>query len=217
MRQDMLRRRGLFAALGAVAGALAVGTRRVAAQAASTFQPVRHAQDDWLDKVPGKHRIVLDVTSAAGVTDALRFVGNIYEGHRTGYGVEQSDLAVVVVLRHTATAFAYGDDLWGKHGKSLAESTSYSNPGATEPPKTNPYNTAPGNALGGLAKRGVQFMVCGTASRGISRRLAGDGGDAEALYKAMIANMIPSSRIVPAGVISITRAQEYGYGVVHVG
>ena len=58
---------------------------RVAAQvAATTFRPVVHEQDQWLDKLTGKHRVVVDVTSAVGVTDMLRFVGNIYEGNRTG-------------------------------------------------------------------------------------------------------------------------------------
>ena len=100
----MLRRRGLLAALGAAAGALAIGTRRLAAQAAATtFRPVYHEQDEWFDKVAGRHRVVVDVTSAVGVADVL------------------------------------------------------------------------------------------------------------------VANMIPSSRIVPAGVIAVTRAREYGYSVRHVG
>jgi hypothetical protein len=69
----MLHRRGLLAALGAVAGALAIGTRRVAAQvAATTFRPVVHDQDQWLDKLTGKHRVVVDVTSAVGVIAMTR-------------------------------------------------------------------------------------------------------------------------------------------------
>ena len=216
MSQDMLHRRGLLAALGAAAGALAIGTRRVAAQVASTtFRPVVHEQDQWLDKLTGKHRVVVDVTSAVGVTDMLRFVGNIYEGNRTGYGVEQSDLATVVILRHSATSFGYSDVLWAKYGKGLSDATSYAIPAGGEVPKTNPYYTAA--ALEGLVKRGVQFGVCATASRAISRRLAGSGGDAEAIFKELVANLNPSSRIVPAGVIALTRAQEYGYSVLHVG
>jgi len=216
MRQDMLHRRGLLAALGTAAGALAVGTRRVAAQAAATtFRPVFHEQDAWFDKIAGKHRVVVDVTSSAGVTDVLRFVNNIYEGNRTGYGLEQSDLATVIVLRHSATSFGYSDAVWAKYGKSLLEATNYVVPAGAEPPKGNPFYTA--TTLEGLVKRGVQFAVCGTASRGLSRRVAGTSGDAEAVYKEMVANMIANSRIVPAGVIALTRAQEYGYSVLHVG
>ena len=64
---------------------------------------------------------------------------------------------------------------------------------------------------------GVQFGVCDTASHGLARRLAGPGGDAEATYKEMVASMIPNSRLLVAGVIGVTRAQEYGYSVVHAG
>jgi intracellular sulfur oxidation DsrE/DsrF family protein len=217
MMKNTVERRGLLAVLGGALGAFAIGTRRVAAQAATTFQPARHDQDAWLDKMPGKHRIVIDVTTAAGVPDAIRFAGNIYEGSRTAYDLAESDIAMVVILRHSATAFGYNDTIWGKHAKSLVNATSYTNPRDPELPKGNPYNSAPRNQLDGLVKRGVQFMVCGTASRGISRSLAGQGGDAEATFKEMAANLIPNARIVPAGVIGVTRAQEYGFSAIHAG
>ena len=86
----------------------------------------------------------------------------------------------------------------------------------TDLPNTNPYNAAPRSAFDALAKRGVQFMVCDTASHRFARMLAGSG-DGEAVYKEMAANLIPSSRYVPAGVIGTTRAQEYGYSRLFVG
>ena len=87
---------------------------------------------------------------------------------------------------------------------------------ASDLPNTNPYNAAPRSAFDALAKRGVQFMVCDTASHRFARMLAGSG-DGEAVYKDMAANMIPNSRFVPAGVIGTTRAQEYGYSLLFVG
>jgi intracellular sulfur oxidation DsrE/DsrF family protein len=213
MTNDKMQRRGLLAAFGGAVGALVVGTRRVAAQATSAFQPARHDQDAWLDKMPGKHRIVLDVTSPGGVPDAIRFAGNIFEGSKTAYGLEDKDIAMVIVLRHSATGFGYSDAIWAKHGAMLGGAPA----AGAEAPKGNPQNAPPRNALDALAKRGVQFMVCGTASRGISRRIAGQGGDAEAVYKEMVGSMIPSSRIVAAGVIGVTRAQEYGFNVIHAG
>ena len=124
---------------------------------------------------------------------------------------------MIVILRHSATAFGYSDAIWSKHGRALAGFTSYADPENSEPPTGNPFTGAPRNALDGLAARGVQFAVCDRASRGTSRRLAGQGGDADAIYAEMVANMIPSSRLVSAGVIGVTRAQEYGYSVIHVG
>jgi hypothetical protein len=63
----------------------------------------------------------------------------------------------------------------------------------------------------------VQFAVCDQASHGVARRIAGSSGDADATYKEMVASMIPNSRLVVIGVIGVTRAQEYGYSVVHAG
>jgi intracellular sulfur oxidation DsrE/DsrF family protein len=68
-----------------------------------------------------------------------------------------------------------------------------------------------------MVKRGVQFMVCATASRGVSRMLAGPNGDAEAAFKELSANLIPNARLVSAGVIGVTRAQEYGYSLIYAG
>ena len=214
MTNDMKGRRSLMSGIGALAAAFALGSRRVAAQApaASTFEPARHAEDAWLDAIPGKHRVVIDTTSSVGVPDAVRFTSNILAGNKDAYGLEDAESAMLVILRHGATAFGYSDVIWAKYGEALARFTNYSDPESTGPPTGNPFT-----ALGDLAARGVQFAVCNRASRGTARRLAGQDGDAEAVYQEMVANMIPSSRLVVAGVIGVTRAQEYGYSVIHVG
>ncbi|MDA1185510.1 MAG: hypothetical protein O2930_12805 [Acidobacteria bacterium] len=219
MTNDMRGRRSLMASIGACAAAFTLGSRKVAAQtpAASTFTPARHAEDSWLDAIPGKHRVILDTTSSVGVPDAVRFASNILAANKEAYGLEDSDTAMIVVLRHSATAFGYSDAIWAKYGEALAGFTSYADPDSTGPPTGNPFTAAPSHELDGLAARGVQFAVCDRASRGTSRRLAGQGGDADAIYAEMVANMIPGSRLVSAGVIAVTRAQEYGYSVLHVG
>ena len=211
-------RRSLISGMSAVAAAFAVGARPASAQtAAAPFQPARHPQDGWLDKIPGKHRVVFDVTSSRGVPEALHFANNIYSGNKSLYGLDEADLAVVIILRHSATAFGYSDAIWAKHGKVLTQAASYTDPKGGEPPTVNPFNATRIETINEMAKRGVQFGVCDTASHNLARRLAGPSGDADATYKEMVASMIPSSRLVVAGVISVTRAQEYGYSVVHAG
>ncbi len=209
MKQDVKGRRQLVAGLGAAATAVAVGARP-SAQAPAHFMPTRHSQDEWMGKMTGSHRVIFDVTSAEGLPDVIRFVGNLYTGHQSGYDVPESDLAVIVVLRHSATAYGYNNTLWAKHGAELASK-------AASPPVGNPYDSGDRVQLSTLAKRGVQFMVCGTASRGLSRRLAGEKGDADAMFKEMEANLISSARIVPAGVVGVTHAQEYGFTYLFVG
>jgi intracellular sulfur oxidation DsrE/DsrF family protein len=218
MTNKMWPRRSLISGMSAVAAAFALGARPASAQtAAAPFQPARHPQDEWLDKTPGKHRVVFDVTSSRGVPEALHFANNIYSGNKSMYGLDEADLAVVIILRHSATAFGYSDAIWAKHGKALAAATSYTDPKSSESPKVNPFNATRIETFDEMAKRGVQFGVCDTASHNLARRLAGPSGDADATYKEMIASMIPSSRLLVAGVIGVTRAQEYGYSVVHAG
>ena len=218
MTNKMRARRSLMSGMSAVAAALALDARPASAQtAAPPFQPARHPQDEWLDKIPGKHRVVFDVTSSRGVPEALHFANNIYSGNKSMYGLDEADLAVVIILRHSATAFGYSDAMWAKHGKALAAAASYTDPKGGESPTVNPFNATRIETVNEMAKRGVQFGVCDQASHGLARRIAGSSGDADATYKEMVASMIPSSRLLVVGVIGVTRAQEYGYSVVHVG
>jgi intracellular sulfur oxidation DsrE/DsrF family protein len=210
-KQNLQQRRTLITGLGAIAAAGALQARSAEGQtvAAESFTPTLHTQDEWMSAMKGQHRIVLDVTSPAGVPDAIRFAGNLLTGHKNGWGVEESDVAVLVCFRHGATPFGYTDAIWSKYGKTI-------DPKATPPPSANPYNSGEQVQLAGLAKRGVQFMVCGTASRGLAGRIAGPSGDVEAVLKEMGANLIPSARIVPAGVVAVVHAQERRFALISV-
>jgi intracellular sulfur oxidation DsrE/DsrF family protein len=212
MSSDTQNRRALLlAGLGMAATSVNLGARGAQAQPAATpFTPARHEQDAWMSAMPGKHRVVLDVVTPAGVPDGIRFAGNVLTHNKSGYGVEESEMAVIVVLRHSATAYGYSDAIWSKYGKSIDAK-------ATPPPAANPFNSGERMQLSGLAKRGVQFMVCGSASRGLAGRIAGQGGDTDAVLKEMTANLIPNARIVSAGVVGVTHAQEHGFTLIYVG
>lgn len=206
--------------MGAAVATMALAGTRAGAQAPATpqaaaFQPARHDKDAWLDKIPGKHRMVLDVTTASGVGEALGFANNLFAGNKSGYDLNDPDLAMVICLRHFATVFAFTDLIWANYGRAMADAVKYT-ARASDLPNTNPYNAAPRSTLNGLAKRGVQFMICDTASHRFARMLAGSG-DGEAVYQEMATNMIRGSRFVPAGVVGTTRAQEYGYSLLFVG
>ncbi len=200
-----------MAGLGMAAASVTVGVRGARAQGAtSPFTPGRHEQDAWMSAMPGKHRVVLDIVSPEGVPDGIRFAGNLFFGNKSGYGVEESEVGLIMVLRHSATAYGFADAIWSKYGKSLDAK-------ATPPPTANPYNSGERMQLAGLAKRGVQFMVCGTASRGLAGRIAGPGGEADAVLKEMTANLIPNARMAAAGVVGVTHAQEHGFTLLYVG
>ncbi len=213
MANQIKGRRAMIAGLGAAATAGALGGREARAQATSTsapFTPALHTEDAWMSAMRGVHRIVLDVTTPEGVPDGIRFAGNLFNGHKAGYGVEEADVAIIMCLRHGATAYGYGDAIWSKYGKTIDAK-------ATPPLTANPFNSGARMQFSDLAKRGVQFMVCGTASRGLAGRIAGPGGDADAVLKEMAANLNPSARIVAAGVVGVIHAQERGFTPMYVG
>lgn len=204
-------RRAIITGLGMAATSATIGVRGVEAQAARPpFTPARHDIDAWMGAMPGKHRVVLDIVTPEKVVEGLRFAGNVFNGNKSGYGVEESEMAIIVVLRHTATPYGFGDAIWAKYGKILEPKT-------TPPPAANPHNSGERMLLSGLAKRGVQFMLCGTASRLYAGRIAGPGGDTDAVLKEITANLVPNARLVSAGVVGVTHAQEYGFSMLYVG
>jgi intracellular sulfur oxidation DsrE/DsrF family protein len=230
--QSLMARRSFLGRLGlgvGIAGAAAVGAPGALADAASatseeTFRPARHAQDDWLDAIPGVHRYVFDCTTPDGLALALQFAGNYYTTNENAYGLKDTDLAVLIIARHHATAFGYKDAIWAKYGKQLSEQAEFTDPKTKDAPTVNLYAAAGDGQTGvagrmdGLIKKGVQFGVCNTASRGISGRIAkATGGNADAILAEIGANLIPNARFVPAGIVAVNRAQEHGYSFVTPG
>jgi intracellular sulfur oxidation DsrE/DsrF family protein len=68
-----------------------------------------------------------------------------------------------------------------------------------------------------LGSKGVQFAVCGLATKVIAGLLAGKTGDAAAIEAELRSNLVPNARIVPAGISAVNRAQEHGYSFAYVG
>jgi intracellular sulfur oxidation DsrE/DsrF family protein len=219
-------RRSFLTNLGVAASAagvtLAAGATSAHAQTPSNgrWQPARHAQDDWFDKLPGKHRMFFDTTTAAAVADAIWFSGNFYIANKSAYGLESSDLAVIICMRHGSTAFGYNDAIWAKYGALLSRQAEFTDPKTKEAPKVNYYAptglTTPvrGRSLETVMKMGVQFAICSQSSHGIAGMIANaTGGKADDVYNEIAANLIGQARFVPAGIIAVNRAQEYGYSI----
>lgn len=202
-------RRAMLTGLGAAAiGALGVTTVEAQSSPAAGFTPALFDADAWMSAMTGRQRVVLDVESPERMPDAIRFAGNIFTAHKTAYGLDEAETAMIICFRHSATPMGYTDAIWSKYGKVID---------AKNAPTANPYNSGDRQQLADLARRGVQFMVCGTASRGLATRIAGPGGDVEAVMKEMQGNVIPSGRIVAAGIVGVIHAQNRGFALIHVG
>src|SRR5262245_59297862 len=120
-RRPFLSRLGVGAAtLGAI-----FGGRAAAAQAQQgddrRWRARRHAQDDWLDELPGDHRLVFDATTADGFEKATRYAHNYLLASDNAYALKSGDLAIVVIARHLATVFGYNDAMWAKYGTPLSQ------------------------------------------------------------------------------------------------
>ena len=71
-----------------------------------------------------------------------------------------------------------------------------------------------GRSLETVMKMGVQFAICSQSSHGIAGMIANaTGGKADDVYNEIAANLIGQARFVPAGIIAVNRAQEYGYSI----
>jgi len=225
-RRSFLSRFGTgLATLGAALGA---GTASTFAQGASDrqWQPARHAEDDWYDKLPGKHRMILDAVSGQGAGDALHFASNVLTTSKSGYGLESADLAVVICLRHGATAVAFNDAMWAKYSAPLSARAKLNDPKTHAPAVVNVYNSndyrgllANGAAtIDALIKQGVHFAVCDQSTHGYAEGFARrTESKAEAVYKDLTSSLIGNSHMVPSGIVAVGHAQEHGYAYAYCG
>ena len=230
MADNVSGRRAFIAGVGAAVTTIGVGGAEASAQLAQSagapFRASRHAEDDWMDKMTGRHRMVIDGVTANGAGDAVLFANNLYVANQSAYRLNDADLSVIVVMRHFATPFAFTDAMWAKYGKAMSPMINFKDPKSHQAPTTNLYNspafglTLPnlGNTIDGLITHGVQFAVCDMAMHFVATQLAAAGsGNADAIYKDFTSNLIPNSHVVPAGVVAVNRAQERMYTLIYAG
>jgi intracellular sulfur oxidation DsrE/DsrF family protein len=133
-----------------------------------------------------------------------------------GYGVPESDLGVVVVLRHNAIPIGLNDSMWTKY--KLGEMFKIDDPATKAPALRNPFVNVkagdlplPDMALEKLSARGVKFGVCAMAIRHFSSVVAHKMGlDAEKVRQEWVAAALPGVQVVPSGVLAVNGAQARG-------
>lgn len=178
------------------------GIAKAQTKPAAPFVPTRHEKDDWMDSLGGKHRMVVDTVSTDGARDGLLFAGNFMLANRNDYGLQNTDIGLIVVVRHLSTGYGFNNDMWAKYGASLGD--------AKEPLKANP-NAA---SMANLATQGVHFAICAMATRRLAGQIARAGGTTDAIFAELSANTVANGHMVAAGIIAVNRAQERGYSFV---
>ena len=133
-RRSFFARAGAgFASLAAASGVVFPGKALAKQKTAPTgLKAARHEKDDWLDKLPGKHRLVFDTTTFNGFGEALLYANNFIVANKMDYGVDSNELAIVIIARHGSTPFAFNVAMWAKYGKALAEMSPVQDPHTKE-------------------------------------------------------------------------------------
>ena len=229
----MKRRNFLTAAgLGSAALALPAAAQSAAPAAAPATAPradgkrdvPRYPQDAWFDQLPGKHRLFIDATNVEEAGDAIGFAWNYLRTSTSGYQEKDEDQAVVICLRHSATGFAFSNEIWAKY--DVLRKEKYKNPetgkkvkggNVLRPGSTSPKSSDDAFTLDGLAKRGVHFAICGAATRGLAGQIAGKDAtkeDRQKVVDELMANGPANAHFMASGILAAQRAGEYGYSII---
>jgi intracellular sulfur oxidation DsrE/DsrF family protein len=207
------RRRGFLGALAAAAATVGLGNGTPTAQAAESRGGTEFQK--WLDAIPGRYRQVYDAPSPNNGFGLIWSHVYLLTGAQ-GYDVPESDLGVVLVLRHSAIPIALRDEAWAKY--KLGESFKIIDPATKSPAERNPFAyIKPGDmplpeaALEKLIARNVRVAVCAAAIHHQSMRMAKQMGvEHEAVKKEWLAAVMPGVQVVPSGVLAVNGAQAKG-------
>ena len=220
MQDDILGKRRDFLGLAAFAAAAGVGAALPATQAEAAAEPSTDFTR-WLDSIPGRHRQVYDMPEVNGGFGLAWSWVFLVTGAK-GYGVPESDLGVVVILRHDALPLAFKDDVWAKY--KLGELLHIEDPDTKAPAVRNPYWAKPGAlplpeaGLEKLIERGVKVGVCQMAltfrSGMVAKKL---GLKHEDVMKEWTDAVYPGITIVPSGVLALNGAVSRGCVYVFAG
>ncbi len=221
-RRDFLRQASLLAA-----GSLAAAAPLAASDAVGDADAAPVAQGSWdmswTEKVTGRHKMCFDAHEISeGV--CLHQARSFIQGYKDVYGLADSDVSAVLVIRHAAVPMVMNDSLWADG--FFGEENKLKDPETGEVAKRNPFInipagarhslTWPDGALDTLISRGVIVLACNLAltnyAGGIARRRNIPRQDGLAL---VMANLIPGVYRMPTGIFATSHAQQLGCGVLN--
>ena len=220
--------------LGTLAtGAVAMGIASLATPLQAIANPNTQAEngiddaDAWFKKIKGKHKIVFDATQPHEIFPFAWPAVFMMTNEATG--TMPKDQSIVVVLRHSAIAYAFDDKLWAKYNfgevfkakeigpafKAADYKTAVSTRNPFWKPKEGDFQVPGlGNVAIGindLQQKGVMFCVCNAAITVYSTVVAqGMNMKPEEVRKDWMSGLLPDIQVVPSGVWAVGRAQEHG-------
>jgi len=210
-----------FLGLAATAAAAGLTAMLPVSEAAAADKPSTDFTH-WRDGIPGRHKQLYDmpeVNQGMGLVWSWAF----FMTGAQAYAVPESDLGVVIVLRHNALPLAFNDAAWQKYG--LGEVFKITDPDTGAPAVHNPFYAKPGQfpvqdaALQKLLMRpNMRVAACNLALTFYSGMVAQKMGlkpeDVKAEWTAAV---FPGIQIVPSGVVACNAAVSKGCTYVFAG
>ncbi len=228
--QFKMQRRGFLGTLSAGAAAMGISmlTSPLHAAEKSFSFPSPGDPESWFKKIKGRHKIMYDLVSAEKGIFPFVFP-KLFLITNAATGTPEKDCSVVMVLRHESVCYALQDNIWEKYHFKEFFNVADLGPGfnasdaATATSTRNPFwNTKPTDfmipgmgpvplGIKDLMAEGVMFCVCNASLSGKAAIAAMQTkGNAEAIRKEWLDNLIPGFQLVPSGVWAVGRAQEHG-------
>jgi hypothetical protein len=167
----------------------------------------------WLKRIKGKHRQVVDCTTANdgfGVAFGLNFIDTT----KQALTLADSDFTSVVSYRHMAMPLMLNDAMWSKY--KIGEVLGITDPSTKAPATRNMFRDSilarPGMTYEQvMTTRPVIMTACALALSVISGMAAPKAGVSPDQAKAdWTANLLPGVNLVPSGVYALNRAQQTG-------
>lgn len=223
-RRAFLRQATVLAVGGVAASPFAAGATERPLPDAEALRAAQGTWDmSWTERVTGRHRMCFDAHEISeGV--CLHQARSFLAGYNTVYGLNDSDVSAVLVIRHSAVPMVMNDTLW--EDGWLAERTELKDPVTNEPAKRNPFInvptgaqhalTWPDGALDTLISRGVIVLACDLALNNFAGLIARHRGIPRTDGRDLVMqNLIPGIYKMPTGVFATCHAQQLGCGVLN--
>jgi hypothetical protein len=209
-------RRGFLKSAAAGAAAL-VALRWTPAQAGTLPLAATDASpnDDWIQRIQGRHRQVFDATEPNGGF-AVVYALNFLESSKQANNLTDADHTAVVCFRHFATPLLLNDAIWAKYNVGALPPINVIDPRTNAPATRNIFHSNimlyPGLTYESLmATRPVIMTACSMALTLLSGLAAGAAGvSPEDAKNEWFAGLISGAIAVPSGVYAVNRAQEAG-------
>ncbi len=177
----------------------------------------------WLDSISGTHKQLYDMPELNGGMGLVWSFAFFMTGAQA-YGLPESDLGAVIVLRHNALPLAFNDSAWAQY--KLGEVFKINDPDTKAPAVRNPFYLNPGAlavpipdaVLQKLIARGVKVAACNLAITVYSGVVAQKMGlKHEDVIKDWSEAVFPGIQIVPSGVVACNGAVSRGCAYIYAG